>query len=211
METKQIEVKQLYAGYEDKTVISGLSFDVLPRDFFCINGPNGSGKTTLVRTLLGLLPVKDGSISFFREEKLVADTNIGYLPQISLIDRKFPISVYDVILFGLFGNKKRKQIAEDKLKVKELLSKVGLSQMENQPIGKLSGGQLQRALFARAIISSPEILILDEPDVYMDQSFKSQLIAILQEMNEQTTVLLVSHHPESFSSLIKRELYLSKN
>ena len=211
METKQIEVKQLYAGYEDKTVISGLSFDVLPRDFFCINGPNGSGKTTLVRTLLGLLPVKDGSVSFFRQGKLVTDTNMGYLPQISLIDRKFPISVHDVVLFGLFGNKKRKPTAEDKLKVKELLSKVGLSQLENQPIGKLSGGQLQRALFARAIISSPEILILDEPDVYMDQSFKSQLIAILQEMNEQTTVLLVSHHPESFSSLIKRELYLSKN
>lgn len=210
MENKQIEIRHLYVGYEDKTVISDLSFDVLQNDFFCINGPNGSGKTTLIKALLGLLPVKSGSIRFFREGKIVTDSSIGYLPQISLIDRKFPISVHDAVLFGLFGNEKRKPTAADKQKVKDTIAKVGLSPIEKEPIGKLSGGQLQRVLFARTIIASPEILILDEPDVYMDQSFKGEMIAMLEEINKQTAVLLVSHHPDTFSPLIKHELVLNR-
>ena len=212
MLNKVIEIQHLSSGYDHKMVINDLSLDILECDFLCVNGPNGSGKTTFIKTLLGLLPVSKGAISFFRHGIIVPKLKIGYLPQISIIDRKFPISVSDVILFGLAGEKKWKKsfTQEEHEKVSEMAQLVGLQTMEKQPIGKLSGGQLQRVLLARAIISSPEVLILDEPDTYMDKSFKKQLVEILHEINQQTAIIMISHQADEFLPLIKHSLYIDK-
>lgn len=213
LKNKLIEIKHLDAGYENKIVIKDLSFCVFDTDFLCINGPNGSGKTTLIKAILGLLPIKNGEITFFRKGEKVSELNIGYLPQIAVIDRKFPISVYNVILSGLSGKKKwtRTFLSEERERVEETIRFIGLEEMKDQPIGNLSGGQLQRVLLARAIISSPEVLILDEPDTYMDRSFKEQLIDILKIINKETSIIVVSHQEKAFASLIKQTLYIEKD
>ncbi|MCD7972316.1 MAG: ABC transporter ATP-binding protein [Candidatus Azobacteroides sp.] len=207
---KLIDIKNLYAGYENKVVIHNLSFSVEEKDFLCISGPNGSGKTTLIKALLGLLPITKGNIYFYRNGVNVPKINIGYLPQLNVIDRNFPISVKETVLSGLAGKEKwkRRFSPEEKEQVTHTLHQVGMFHMKKYPIGQLSGGQLQRVLLARAIVSAPEVIILDEPDTYMDKEFKMQLVDILRKINQQTAIILISHEENAFSTLIKHSLYI---
>ncbi|MCL1942824.1 MAG: ATP-binding cassette domain-containing protein [Candidatus Azobacteroides sp.] len=212
MPNKIVEVQHLSSGYDRKAVIKNLSFDVFENDFLNIAGPNGGGKTTLLKTLLGLLPVMEGKIRFFRQGKEVPALKTGYLPQISLIDRKFPISVREVVLFGLASEKKRCGFfsGKDDEKADETIALMGLKGLEKRPIGELSGGQLQRTLLARAVVSSPELLVFDEPDSYMDKSFRSQLAGIFREINRHSAIIIVSHQENDFSALIRHSLYIDR-
>lgn len=212
MSNKIIEIRNLFSGYGNKMIVKDLSLDVFEHDFLCITGPNGGGKTTFLKTLLGLLPVKDGNVRFFRNGKLVPSVKTGYLPQISLIDRKFPISARDAVLFGLACEKRvlRSYSAEDYERVEKVMELMGLTGLEKSPIGELSGGQLQRTLFARAIVSSPELLILDEPDSYMDKTFKSRLTSIFRDINKHSAVIVVSHQEKDFASLAKHFLNIDR-
>lgn len=120
---------------------------------------------------------------------------MGYLPQYNSIDRKFPISVEEVILSGLSA---RKTLASrftsgQKEKVKEVINRMGLEGLAKRSIGQLSGGQLQRALLGRAIVSDPQVVILDEPSTYIDKQFEARLYELLEEINKECAIILVSH------------------
>lgn len=119
--------------------------------------------------------------------------SIGYLPQYNQIDKKFPITVYDVILSGLKKKWWKSYSKADHEAVRSMLKRMGVENMADRPIGALSGGQIQRVLLGRAIISRPEMVILDEPNTYMDKQFESQLYYILEEINKECAVVLVSH------------------
>ena len=149
-----IEIKNLSAGYDGRNVLHDINLAVYERDFLGIIGPNGGGKTTLVKCILGLLKPTGGEISFNCKPSL------GYLPQYSTIDRKFPISVEEVILSGLSIQKSltSRFTPEQKEKGKQIIARMGLEGLEHRAIGQLSGGQLQRALLGRAIISDPSVL-----------------------------------------------------
>ena len=176
-----IEIKNLSAGYDGRTVLHDVNLSIYERDFLGIIGPNGGGKTTLIKCILGLLKPTGGEIIFHTPEKASTKTTstfLGYLPQYNSIDRKFPISVEEVILSGLG---------------KQIVSRMGLEGFEHRSIGQLSGGQLQRALLGRAIISDPAVLILDEPSTYIDKRFEARLYELLAEINKECAIILVSH------------------
>lgn len=188
-----VELKNVAVSYGRKQVLRDVSLTVRERDFLGIIGPNGGGKTTLVKTILGLLPVTEGTLTFYSEGKSVQGISIGYLPQYNQIDKKFPITVYDVILSGLKKKWWKSYSKADHEAVRSMLKRMGVENMADRPIGALSGGQIQRVLLGRAIISRPEMVILDEPNTYMDKQFESQLYYILEEINKECAVVLVSH------------------
>ncbi|MDU1905267.1 MAG: ABC transporter ATP-binding protein [Dysgonomonas sp.] len=193
---KILELKNISVGYEpNKPVLNDVNLTVYENDYLGIIGPNGGGKTTLLKTILGLIDPDKGSISFYRKEKKVDKINIGYLPQINHIDKKFPISVLDVILSGLTAQRKFLSYysKEQKEKAKEIVRLMGLENLIDRPIGNLSGGQLQRALLGRAIVDNPDLLVLDEPSSYVDKRFETDFYKILDKINQNTAIILVSH------------------
>lgn len=188
-----IQLKDIDVCYHKKRVLHQINLTVRAHDFLGIIGPNGGGKTTLVKTILGLKKPQSGSVDFYRQGQPVSSIPIGYLPQYNQIDKKFPISVYEVILSGLKKKIGRSYSAEQCLEAEQMLSRMGLEDMRNRPIGSLSGGQMQRALLGRAIISRPDVVILDEPNTYIDKMFETQLYHLLGEINKESAIILVSH------------------
>lgn len=195
MNNSIIKIENLSAGYDNKIVLNNINLEIAEKDFLGIIGPNGGGKTTLMKVILGLLKPTEGKITYYNNGEPTENLEIGYLPQYNSIDKKFPISVYEVILSGLNKQKAlfRRFTKEQHEKVKETISIMGLEGMENKAIGQLSGGQMQRTLLGRAIVSNPKAIILDEPNTYIDKRFEARLYSLLEEINKQRTIILVSH------------------
>lgn len=194
-------------GYGQKNVFRGYSLDVVRGEFLGMVGRNGGGKSTLVKAIIGLLPLRSGSLTFYdREGMPCARPSIGYLPQLNRIDRAFPIRVEEVIRSGLLGEGNRTSH-------KELLagaaSDLRITDLLERPISDLSGGQLQRVLLARAIVSCPELLVLDEPNSYLDESAEALVQqTVSQRHKEGATILLISHDRESIGQQADRILSL---
>ncbi len=131
--------------------------------------------------------------------------SIGYLPQINFIDKKFPISVRDVVLSGFMEKEKliNKFTTEEKQTALSLMENMGISHLKKKPIGELSGGQLQRVFLSRAVVSSPELLILDEPNTFVDNRFESELYEKLKELNKSMAILIISHDVGMISPYVK--------
>jgi len=202
---KLITLRGITAGYGEKVVLKNVDLDIWQNDFLGIIGPNGGGKTTLLKVILGLLPPSSGDISFYHQDKEVQSLKIGYLPQMNLIDKKFPISVREVISSGLSSekplfkgfNKKQNE------RIEEVITQMGLTDLTDRPIGELSGGQLQRVLLGRSIVSRPELLILDEPNSYVDKRFESLFYELLRDINKESAVILVSHDMGTILPMVK--------
>ena len=212
MNTPLIEIKNLSAGYDSRTVLRNVNLTVYDRDFLGIIGPNGGGKTTLIKCILGLLKPSAGEILYSDKRFVTSDKQgsaaqrpaltanrsvlkMGYLPQYNSIDRKFPITVEEVILSGLSSQKSliSRFTATHREKARQVIARMGLEGLEKRAIGALSGGQLQRALLGRAIISDPALVVLDEPSTYIDKRFEARLYELLAEINHDCAIILVSH------------------
>ena len=190
-----IKINGLSAGYDGKIVLSQVDLTVYERDFLGIIGPNGGGKTTLIKCILGLHQPFQGRVRFYKEGHEVPEINMGYLPQYNSIDKKFPISVYEVILSGLSKQKTllSRYTSKHHEQAKRIIARMGLEGLEKRAIGELSGGQLQRTLLGRALVSNPEVVILDEPNTYIDKRFEAKLYSLLEEINRERAIILVSH------------------
>lgn len=180
-------------GYPETPVLDAFSWQVARGEHWAIVGPNGAGKTTLVKTLLGLLPIRGGQLSYYGPDgRPAARPSIGYLPQINRIDRAFPIDAYEVVASGLQGTTLRQSERNDR--ISELLEAIDLVEYAREPIGRLSGGQLQRILLARALAARPELLVLDEPMSFLDRSYKELFGGLLSELApKDSTILMVTH------------------
>ncbi|MDR1763737.1 MAG: ABC transporter ATP-binding protein [Dysgonamonadaceae bacterium] len=194
-----VEIKNLNVAYNGNIVLKDACLTVYEQDFLGIIGPNGGGKTTLVKAILGLLKPVSGEIRFADEN---LKNRIGYMPQNNQIDRKFPILVAEAVDSGLIRNKNENR-ASRREKIYKMLSNMGIEDLALKPIGELSGGQLQRVLLARALVNEPELLILDEPNSYVDKFFESYFYNELQEINRTTAIILVSHDIGTIVSTVK--------
>ena len=194
-----VEIENMYAGYNGTVVLKAIDLQIFERDFLGIIGPNGGGKTTLIKTILGLLKPLSGNIIFGNE---LIKGRIGYMPQTHGIDRKFPVVVSEVVESGLISQKKLSR-ADRKIKTQEMIRRMDIKNVADKAIGELSGGQLQRTLLARAVINDPELLILDEPNSYVDKRFESRFYELLKEINQKTAIVLVSHDIGTVISTVK--------
>lgn len=186
-----VEVKDLTFSYNGKPVLDKVSFRVPKGEFLALLGPNGGGKTTLVKILLGLLVPERGEVRVLGKSPAKAVRHVGYVAQNSNFNQEFPISVRDVVLMGRFGSKSTP--SDDALAVEMALDQVGLGDFVDARIGEISQGQRQRALVARALVTDPEMLVLDEPMASIDQGAQSRLYDVLKELNRKVTILMVSH------------------
>lgn len=195
-----VKIENLDADYQGNVVLSRVSFSIRENDFIGIIGPNGGGKTSLIKIIMGLLKPAKGKIKY-----AIDRSEIGYLPQGTQLDDRFPITVSEVVASGL--NKKLNPgfriIKEAKDQVENALRQTGLNDLKKRPIGELSGGELQRTLLARAIVSSPRLLVLDEPDTHVDNRFEMELYQLLKNLNKSMAILLVSHDIGIISPYIK--------
>ena len=211
LENKIIAIENVWLSYTDKNILEDINLDIYQGDFLLITGPNGGGKTSLLRTILRLQSPTKGQITFFRHGEPVSSLDMGYLPQKNSIDSRFPITVEEVVASGLMGNTQKGNTKFDsKKEIDEMLDLMGITALRNKPIGVLSGGQLQRSLFGRALISKPEMLILDEPASYIDRQFGNRMFEILRDLSSNgTTIMMVSHEIEPFITLSNRNLYIN--
>ena len=199
-----LKIRGLSASYEGKAVLRDVNLDVAAHDFLGITGPNGGGKTTLMRCILGLKKPDGGTVSYVRPLR------IGYLPQINMVDRRFPITVGEVVLSGLQdrGHLTGRHSAADRTRADEVMQRVGIGGIASKPIGELSGGQVQRAMLARAIIDRPELLILDEPNTYLDREFQGHLQTLLRDINRHCAIILVSHDRDAITAQARAIAYV---
>ena len=190
-----IKLENISAAYDGRVVLKNVNLTVAADDYLGIIGPNGGGKTTLIKIILGLKKQTSGKIRFYRDGKEVKNITMGYLPQYSKIDKDFPISVYEVVLSGLASQKKifRPYSRAQTQQVDKTLEEMQLEELKRRPINALSGGQLQRVLLARALVSRPDVIVLDEPNTYIDKNFQAQMYEMLGHINEQRAIIIVSH------------------
>lgn len=203
MNNKEIvRISNLSVFYEgNREALRDVNISFYENDFVGIIGPNGGGKSTLVKSILGLLP-HSGTIEFMGV--LEGRHRIGYMPQQNQFDKSFPISVSELILSGLQSRKgARRYTREDKSKVEATLELLAIKHLSNKQIGELSGGELQRALLGRAIISEPKLLILDEPANFVDNQFEGELYALLERLSERMAIIVVSHDVGTITSLVR--------
>lgn len=202
-----LSLRSASVGYGNRDVLRDYSLDVARGELLGIVGRNGGGKSTLVKALIGLLPLRTGSLTFYdRQGQPSVRPSIGYLPQLNRIDRAFPIQVGEVIGSGLTGYVGGE---EPSVLLQRAATDLQIADLLPRPISDLSGGQLQRVLLARAIVSCPELLILDEPNSYLDES--AELLvreAITQRHKQGATILLISHDRESVGQQADRILSL---
>ncbi|MFV0291359.1 MAG: metal ABC transporter ATP-binding protein [Mangrovibacterium sp.] len=206
--TKIISIENLRIKYENLVALENANLDIHAGDFIGIIGPNGGGKTSLIKAILGLVKPSEGTVTSFLKKN-----QVGYLPQINQIDKQFPITVLDVVrsgkpegLFNTFGKQELRSIE----RAEKLLSEVDVLHLKDKPIGELSGGQMQRVFLCRALMNEPKLLILDEPDTYVDSQFEASLYEKLKDLNKQMSIILISHDIGTISSYVKTIACINK-
>jgi zinc transport system ATP-binding protein len=193
-----IEFKNVNFSVDNKQILENIDLTITPNEFVAIIGPNGAGKSTLIKILLNLIPNYTGQVLI--EGKLNTDwlktSRIGYLPQKEEYDTKFPGTVMDIALMGIAANNGlfNRFNKQDKLLAQETLDKVGILAFQNAQIGSLSGGEWQRLLLARALLTGSQYLILDEPEASIDKTGVISFFDLLAELHKQgKTIITISH------------------
>ena len=200
-----IDIRDLYFAHNGQPILEGVNLSVQAGDFVAMIGPNGGGKTTLLQLMLGLLQPLQGSIRIFGRPPGQVSHRIGYVPQNVHINTHFPVTVLDVVLMGLLkpGRRWARHGRRDRLAARRALERLEMEDAGNRRIGELSGGQRQRVFVARAIADDPEILFLDEPTANIDTRGQAGFYDLLRRLNQDTTIIVVSHDLLVLSSYVK--------
>ncbi|MDB4867192.1 MAG: transporter ATP-binding protein [Cohnella sp.] len=198
-------------SFGTKPVLSNLSFHIQERDFVGLIGSNGAGKTTLLQLIVGLLKPDSGRIELFGmpADRFKERDLIGYVPQRSNFNPLFPATVREVVMSGLFGRRKlfRRVTRQDTIQCEDALRTMHIEDLADKRIGELSGGQQQRVFLARALISNPQLLILDEPMAGIDAETQENFFHLIRHMHQKhnITFLMVSHDIEMMRSYLGQE------
>ena len=191
-----VELRSVTSGYGDDPILNEVDLTINRGDFVGLLGPSGSGKTTLLRTILGAAELYGGEVAV--EGRSIADRrpNIGYVPQLETIDWSFPVTVERVVMMG----RSRRgwwypwQTREDRDAAREMMRRLGIETLANRHISALSGGQRQRAFLARALVSDPRLLLLDEPTSGVDIKTRDEVMHLLDELNHRDVTVIMTTH-----------------
>lgn len=207
-----VSVKDLWFSYDGSLILENVNLSLPVGDFACVVGPNGGGKTTLLKLMLGLLKPLRGEVRIFGAPPQEARPRIGYMPQHSQLDPQFPATVLDVALMGRLGHGRSfgRYSKRDKELANAALKKVGLADLCRKSFALISGGQRQRLFIARALACEPDILLLDEPTANLDMVMESDLYELLQNLNEQLTIVMVSHDLGFVSNIVKNVICVKR-
>ncbi len=205
MSAPVIQIQDLWFVCNGREVLKQVHLEVRAGDFMAMIGPNGGGKTTLLKIMLGLLNPSKGTVSIFGRPPKAVSHRIGYVPQNLLSDQPFPVSVLDVVLMGLLkpGIRRSRYTPEDRIIAHHALDQMDIGIYCHHRMNELSGGQRQRVMIARALVSQPEMLLLDEPTASIDTKGRNELYQRLQQLNEKITIVVVSHDMMVLSNYIK--------
>jgi zinc transport system ATP-binding protein len=190
-----IDIQNLNFSYNRQPVLRDVNLSVDQGDFVAMIGPNGGGKTTLLKLMLGLLSANSGVVRIFNRSPQDVSHRIGYVPQDVHINKNFPVSALDVVLMGKLkpGRRRSRHSHQDRRAALNALDQVELKNYRDHRIGELSGGQKQRVFIARALVTDPELLILDEPTASIDTKGQNDFYSLLKELNRTITIIVVSH------------------
>ncbi len=201
-----VEVIDLSFSYQETQILTEVSFTISEKEFIGIIGPNGGGKTTLLLLLMGFLKPSRGKIKLFGKHPKEMRNLIGYVPQAFRYDKDFPITTLEVVLGGrLFASSKfGTWNKDDKEAALAALKKVGMEKYANASYSELSGGQAQRVLLARALVSNPKFLFLDEPTANVDRAAQAEIYKLLDKLKGEITLLMVTHDLHAACSHVER-------
>ncbi|HAZ32020.1 MAG TPA: ABC transporter [Dehalococcoidia bacterium] len=210
-----VRLEDVWANYDSVPVLDGINLSIYQDDFLGIIGPNGGGKTTMLKVILGLVKPGRGRVRVFGDTPEKGRKYIGYVSQYSLFDRDFPASVWDVVMMGRLGKTGpfRKYSKQDRDATLRALEAMEILDHRDQQIGKLSGGQQQRAFIARALVTEPQLLLLDEPTASVDTPLQTDFYELLKRLKQRMAIVLVSHDISIISiyvdkiACLNRELY----
>jgi zinc transport system ATP-binding protein len=210
--TPAIAVQDVSFSYGNAAVLEHVEFTVEKGEFLGIVGPNGGGKTTLLKLILGLLEPASGRISVLGGPPARAREAIGYVPQFATLVRDFPITVRDTVLLGRLGKTRwlGGYRAIDRAVAYEAMTQTRILDLADRPIASLSGGQLQRALIARALAAEPAILMLDEPTANIDLRVEVDVFELFKQLNRRMTIVVVSHDVGFISQYVSKVACLNR-
>ena len=207
-----LSCRDVTVAYDSKIAVDHVSFEVNEGEYVCIVGENGSGKSTLLKSILGLVPLKFGSVSFGPE---VHRKRLGYLPQQTNIQKDFPASVYEVVLSGCLNRRGLKPFysKEDKEQAMQHMERHGIGNFKKRSFSALSGGQQQRVLLARALCATDKLLLLDEPVTGLDPLVTEELYQLIEQLNRDlgVTVIMVSHDISSSIQYADKILHINQS
>lgn len=207
-----VEFVDVAFGYRTRPLLQGVDIRIESGQFVGIIGPNGSGKTTLLKLIMGFLEPTLGTIRVFGKSPGKATKPMAYVPQTLRFDRKFPISVMELVLagrlshlpwYGRYGQ-------DDKQAAIEALEQVGIPHLKGKAIGTLSGGEVQRALIARALVTDPQLLLLDEPTANLDTQAEGDIYRLLDGLRQSITILMVTHNLRTAIEHVEQVLCVEK-
>ena len=199
------DINQVAFSYNGQVVLENVNLKIYEGDFVAMIGPNGGGKTTLLKLILGLLTPSKGKIQLFDRPPQKASYLIGYVPQDVHINQNFPITAIDVVLMGKLMPEKRwrRNPSKDRQEAIAALQHMEMEAFADTKIGELSGGQRQRIFIARALVTRPRLLLLDEPTASIDSKGQADFFRLLESLNTEMTILMVSHDLLAISRHVK--------
>ena len=207
-----LEFRGVTTGYGKVAVLTDLNLRIMPGDFLGLLGPSGSGKSTLLQTILGATDVLSGQILSHGKPSIKGFVRAGYVPQLDAIDRNFPVTVEQVVMMGLTRSNAffpwfRRNLKES---AHHMMARLGIAGLAKRHIRQLSGGQLQRTFLARALVSNPELLLLDEPTADVDVKTRDDVMQILFDINSDgVTILLTTHRINGVAVSLPRIICIS--
>jgi len=199
-----ITCKGIHVCFNNNPILDNINLTVKKGDYLAIIGPNGGGKSTLLKVMLGLITPTSGSCQLFGGAIQTHAHRVGYVPQVHHADLDFPITVFETVLLGLLNSHRlfRRYLPAEIEKANKALNSVEMLDFKDQQIGELSGGQYQRVLIARALLSEPELLLLDEPTASIDKQIQTSIYEILNQLRKTMTIVLVTHDLTAVSRYI---------
>lgn len=207
-----VSIRGVNVRLNNRSILEDVNLELQYRDFLGLIGPNGGGKSTLLKVIMGLIVPQQGSVSIFGQDPCSARGQVGYLPQKSLFDHQFPVTAFDVVLMGRYGRVGllKRYGRTDRDAARRALEAVDMQDKAEREIGALSGGEQQRIFVARALVSEPRLLLLDEPTSGVDSSQQREFYEMLCRLNQHMTIIMVSHDLTAVSRYVKKIACLNR-